>query len=208
MATPTGKRVDDWHRRLTLGGGLGWIARKHGSTCDNLFSANLVTAAGELVKASADEKPDLFWGLPEGAGNFGVVTSFEYCSTSGTGGPRRPRRPLVRPRAGGPSLLRRLCDHRAGQVVGDRVDFQGGVGSPLPAELHGQAVIALAVCYAGDLDEGERALRPLRAFGRRSPDAIAPMLYTQLQSSSDAAYRRGCTILEVPLCRRADRRGG
>ena len=192
LATPTGNVSTTGIAGLTLGGGLGWIARKHGATCDNLVSADVVTADGELVKASADENPDLFWGLRGGGGNFGVVTSFEYCL-----------HPL------GPVVLAGAVVHsfdRAREVLRFFADFvstapdklsvtasifRAAPGSPLPTELHGQAVIALAVCYAGDLDEGERALQPLRAFGRPLADLIAPMLYTQLQSRSDAAYPPG-----------------
>lgn len=192
LATPTGNVSMTGVAGLTLGGGLGWIARKHGPACDNLVSADVVTAGGDRVRAGADENRDLLWGLRGGGGNFGVVTSFEY------------RLHPVGPQVLAGGVLHSFADAR--EVFGFLRDFvaeapdelsvtastfRASAAMPVPPEIHGQLVTALAVCYAGDLTAGERALRPLRSFGKPLLDAIAPMPYTALQSGSDASYPNG-----------------
>ena len=192
LATPTGNVSMTGIAGLTLGGGLGWIARKHGAGCDNLTSADVVTADGELIKASGDENVDLFWGLRGGGGNFGVVTSFEY--RLHPVGPEVLAGAVVHSFDRAREVLRFFAEFVAAAPDDLSVTasiFTAAPGSPLPAELYGQTVLALALCYAGDLDEGARALRPLRAFGRPLADLVAPMPYTQLQSGSDAAYPPG-----------------
>ena len=169
---------------LTLGGGIGWLARKHGTACDNLISVDLVTASGEIMTASATEHPELFWGLRGGGGNLGIVTSFEY-----------------RLHPVGPTVLAGEVIHpfeRAGEVLRcfrDQVAFapdeltvvavisRAGTEPHLPERAHGQLVVTLAVCWADDLDEGERVLRPLRSFGEPLVDLVGPMPYTVLQSA-------------------------
>ena len=192
LATPTGNVSMTGVAGLTLGGGLGWIARKHGPACDNLLSADVVTVGGDRVRASAEENPDLLWGLRGGGGNFGVVTSFEYRL--------HPVGPQVL--AGGVlhsfSDAREVC-HFLSDFVAEAPDelsvtastFRASPALPVPPEMHGELVTVLAVCYAGDLDAGERVLRPLRAFGRPLADSIAPKRYTDLQSGSDASYPSG-----------------
>src|SRR6185503_8493172 len=130
---------------------------------DNLLAAEVVTAEGELVRASADENPDLFWALRGGGGNFGVVTSFEYCV--------HPVGPVVlgglmlfRPESG-PALLRHWRDfmESAPDEVGSAIV---GVTAPpapfVPAEMHGRAAFGMVLAYLGDLDDAYEALRPLR----------------------------------------------
>ena len=192
LATPTGNVSMTGLAGLTLGGGLGWIARKHGATCDNLVSADVVTADGHLVRASEDENPDLLWGLRGGGGNFGVVTSFEY--RLHTLGPAVLAGAVIHPFERAREVLRFFSDFVAtapDELSATASVFRAAPDSPLPPELHGQAVVGMAVCYAGDLDAGERALRPLRAFGRPLADLIVPLPYTELQSGSDAAYPPG-----------------
>jgi FAD/FMN-containing dehydrogenase len=192
LATPTGNVSMTGVAGLTLGGGLGWIARKHGPACDNLLSAEVVTAGGDRVRASAEENADLLWGLRGGGGNFGVVTSFEYRL--------HPIGPQVL--AGG--VLHSFADAREvfgflRDFVADAPDelsvtastFRASPAMPVPPEMRGELVTVLAVCYAGDLAAGEQALRPLRSFGRPLLDDIAPMPYTALQSGSDASYPNG-----------------
>ena len=192
LATPTGNVSMTGVAGLTLGGGLGWIARKHGPACDNLLSAEVVTVGGDLVSASADENADLLWGLRGGGGNFGVVTSFEY------------RLHPVGPQILAGGVLHDFADARevfrfVREFVAEAPDelsltastFRASASLPVPAEMRGELVTVLAVCYTGDLDAGEQALRPLRAFGRPLADSIAPKLYTDLQSGSDASYPSG-----------------
>jgi FAD/FMN-containing dehydrogenase len=192
LATPTGNVSMTGVAGLTLGGGLGWIARKHGPACDNLVSADVVTADGGRGRASAEENPDLLWGLRGGGGNFAVVTSFEYRL--------HPIGPEVL--AGG--VLHAFADAREvfrflREFVADAPDelsvtastFRASPAMPVPDEMHGQLVTVLAVCYAGDVTAGEHALRPLRSFGRPLLDGVTPMTYTALQSGSDASYPNG-----------------
>lgn len=192
LATPTGNVSLTGVAGLTLGGGLGWIARKHGPTCDNLLSAEVLTADGDKVLASGEENADLLWGLRGGGGNFGVVTSFEY--RLHPVGPRVLAGGVLHAFADAPALFRFL-----GEFVAEAPDelsvtastFRASAAMPVPPELHGELVTVLAVCYAGDLSTGERVLAPLRRFGRPLADGIAPIPYTALQSGSDASYPSG-----------------
>ena len=183
LATPTGNVSMTGVAGLTLGGGLGWIARKHGPACDNLLSAEVVTVGGERVRASADENADLLWALRGGGGNFGVVTSFEY------------RLHPVGPQVLAGGVLHAFSDAREvfrflSEFVSEAPDelsvtastFRASAALPVPPEMHGELVTVLAVCYAGDLDAGERVLRPLRAFGRPLADSIAPKPYTSCRA--------------------------
>ncbi len=192
LATPTGNVSLTGVAGLTLGGGLGWIARKHGPACDNLIAADVVTADGERVRASAEENPDLLWGLRGGGGNFGVVTSFEY--RLHPVGPEVIAGGVLHSFADAAEVFRFLADFAAtapDELSVTASTFRASAGMPVPPEMHDQLVTVLAVCYAGDHADGDRALKPLRAFGRPLADFIAPMPYTALQSGSDAAYPNG-----------------
>ena len=192
LATPTGNVSLTGVAGLTLGGGLGWIARKHGPACDNLLSARVVTADGEQVTASADENPDLLWGLRGGGGNFGIATSLEY--RLHPVGPQIIAGGVVHDFADAPEVLRFFADFAAtapDELSVTASTFRAPPGFPVAPELHGELVTVLAVCYAGDVATGERVLRPLRSFGRPLADLVAPMPYTALQSGSDAAYPSG-----------------
>jgi FAD/FMN-containing dehydrogenase len=192
LATPTGNVSMTGVAGLTLGGGLGWIARKHGPACDNLLSARVVTADGERVTASAEENPDLLWGLRGGGGNFGVVTSFEY--RVHPVGPQVIAGGVLHAFSDAPEVFRFFADFVAtapDELSVTASTFRAASGMPIPPEMRGELVTMLAVCWVGDLAAGERALRPLRSFGRPLADLVAPMPYTTLQSSSDAAYPNG-----------------
>jgi FAD/FMN-containing dehydrogenase len=192
LATPTGNVSQTGVAGLTLGGGLGWIARKHGPACDNLLSARVVTADGDCVMAGPDENPELLWGLRGGGGNFGVVTSFEY--RLHPIGPEVIAGGVVHSFADAPELFRFFTDFVAGapdELSVTASTFPAPPGLPIASEMTGELVTVLAVCYAGDPTEGERVLAPLRSFGRPLADLVTTMPYTALQSGSDAAYPNG-----------------
>lgn len=192
LAAPTGNVSKTGLAGLTLGGGLGWIARKHGPACDNLLSAEVVTAGGERLTASADHNPDLLWGLRGGGGNFGVVTSFEY--QLHPIGPEVIAGGVVHSFEDAPEVFRFFGDYVAGapdELSVTASTFRAPPGFPVAPELYGELVTMLAICYAGDIAEGERVLEPLRSFGRPLADLVATMPYTALQSGSDASYPNG-----------------
>lgn len=177
---------------LTLGGGLGWLARKLGTACDNLVSAQVVTAAGEIVTASESENPDLLWGLRGGGGNFGVVTTFEY--RLHPVGPEVLAGAVVHPLERGEEVLRFFRDfvrEAPDELTAIAQVFTGGPAPFLPPETEVRRLVAIGVCWAGELDEGERALAPLRSFGSPIADVIGPLSYTALQSGSDASFPGG-----------------
>lgn len=167
---------------LTLGGGWGHLHAKYGLAIDNLIGADVVTAEGRLLTASASENPDLFWGLRGGSGNFGVVTSLEYrlheVGPVLAGG-------LFYPAEKAKDVLHFWREFAA--VSPDELVTQGGCFT-LP---DGTPVFAVAACYCGSLAEGEKVLKPLRSFGSPIADSIAPMAYTQLQSMFDPFFPPG-----------------
>jgi FAD/FMN-containing dehydrogenase len=167
---------------LTLGGGLGWLMGKHGLSCDNLLSADIVTADGEVLTASADQHPDLFWGLRGGGGNFGVVTSFEYRV--------HPVGPVLagmvlHPMAKAREVLRFYRDF-ARSCPDELTAFAGLMTSP-----EGAPVVSIVVGYIGDLATGERLVTPVRRFGPPLVDTIAPTSYVQLNTLLDGAFPYG-----------------
>jgi FAD/FMN-containing dehydrogenase len=182
LATPLGVVSMTGIAGLTLGGGLGWLNGKHGLACDNLLSADVVTADGTLLRADDRENADLFWGIRGGGGNFGVVTSFEYRLY-----------PVGQVLGGG--LL-----YSAGEAR-DALRFYHEFARSCPDELttsaslglspDGSLVAGITVCYCGAMEEGERVLRPLREFGSPLEDTIRPMAYTALQSASDEGFPSG-----------------
>jgi FAD/FMN-containing dehydrogenase len=167
---------------LTLGGGLGWLMGKHGLSCDNLLSADLVTADGQFLTASADQHSDLFWGLRGGGGNFGVVTSFEYRV--------HPVGPVLagmvlHPMAKAREVLRFYRDYA--RTCPDALT----AFAALMTSHEGDPVVAIVVGYIGDLAEGEALVTPVRKFGSPLVDTIAPMSYEQLNQMFDAAFPYG-----------------
>lgn len=177
---------------LTLGGGIGWLMRRHGLTCDNLRAVQLVTAAGQVVRASPHENADLFWAVRGAGHNFGAVVALEY--------QLHPVGPMV---LGGPVLYRaaqaaevlaffRDWTRTAPDDLTAMVVFLTAPPAPfIPPALHGQPMVAIAVCYSGPLAEGEKVLVPLRAFGPPAVDLIGPLPYTALQSLFDHAAPAG-----------------
>jgi len=167
---------------LTLGGGLGWLGAKHGLSCDNLLSADIVTADGQFLTVSGDQHPDLFWGLRGGGGNFGVVTSFEY--------QLHPVGPVlagmvVHPMSRTKDVLqfyRDFCRSCPDEMV---------AAGALMTSHDGDPVAVIVAAFIGDLTAGEKAVASLRKFGPPLVDTIAPMSYVALNTLFDAAFPYG-----------------
>lgn len=177
---------------LTLGGGLGWLMRKHGLTVDNLAAAEVVTAEGELLRASAEERADLFWGLRGGGGNFGIVTGFEY--RLHPLGPLVLAGPVFYPLERADAVLRAYRDavRDAPDDLATIVVLRRAPRAPfLPDWLHGRPVVMVAVCYAGPLATGEDVVRPLRSLGDPLLDLVGPKPYTAHQSMFDVSVPHG-----------------
>src|SRR4029077_6929084 len=177
---------------FTLGGGIGWLMRKYGLACDNLRSAEVVTADGQILTASATENADLLWGLRGGGGNFGVVTSFEFDLHKV--GPTVAAGPVFYPGDRAEEIL--LFYREFVKTVPDELTTFAGLLTPppapfLPEEWHGKRLDALVDCYAGDPAEGMKALQPLRDLGDPVADLVGPMPYVQMQSLLDDIYPRG-----------------
>jgi FAD/FMN-containing dehydrogenase len=171
---------------LTLGSGSGWLERKCGLTADNLLSAEVVTAAGEHVTASAEENPDLFWGLRGGSGNFGIVTSFEYRLHEV--GPMIYGGPMFCPPERAGEILRFVSDYMPSgpDDLGGGVAFINAPPEPfIPADLQLQPVSGVIICWTGDHEEGERVVAPIREVAQPIVDMVQPMPYTALQSMLD-----------------------
>lgn len=174
---------------LTLGGGTGFLARKLGLTIDSLVGAEVVLADGSVVRAGADEHPDLFWALRGGGGNFGIVTEFEFCLHPI--GPEVMSLQIFYAFEAARDVLRFYRDFmaRAPDEVGCyALLVRVPAADPFPKEQHGKTAVALAGCYAGDLDEGKQALAPLTNIADPLLTVLQPMAYVDLQSSfKDAA---------------------
>jgi FAD/FMN-containing dehydrogenase len=177
---------------VTLGGGIGWLMRKHGLTVDNLVQAEVVTAEGDVVRASASDHPNLFWALRGGGGNFGIVSSFRFALHPV--GPTVTAGPVFWAAEDTADVLRFYREFLtdAPDELGNVVRL--GTIPPLPAvaeDLHFRPAIAVASCYAGPVEDGERAVRALRQFGTPLVDLVGPTLYVDHQSSIDDTVPHG-----------------
>ena len=177
---------------LTLGGGVGWLMRKHGLTVDNLLAVDLVAANGERLRASEDEHPDLFWAVRGGGGNFGVVTAFEFRLHSV--GPTVLAGPILWDANDAREVLRFYRDfvRDAPDELGTVVRF--GTAPPLaviPEHLHWRPVVMVGTCYAGPIADGEQQLRPLRSFRTPVLDLVGPKPYVGFQSALDSTVVHG-----------------
>ncbi len=187
LAVTGGRASDTGVAGLALGSGSGWLERKFGFTCDNLISAEVVTADGRQVVASDDENPELFWGLRGGGGNFGIVTAFHF--RLHPVGPILLGGMLMYPAA----VARDLVAFYAEFIAGAPDEVLGGLAficaPPLdfvPEPVRGQPVVGVVAAYVGPVHEGEAALRPLREFGPPAIDMIEPIPYLGLQQLIDA----------------------
>jgi FAD/FMN-containing dehydrogenase len=176
---------------FTLGGGIGWLMREHGLTIDNLLAADLITIEGRSIHASETENPDLFLALRGGGGNFGIVTRFEYRLhpvVQVIGGltlyPAQRAGTILR-------YFREFCE-TAPDALTPMFAFITAPPAPfVPEALQQKPVVAIVLCWSGDLVEGERMVRPVKTFGPPAADVIGPMPYVALQSMLDAGAPAG-----------------
>ena len=177
---------------FTLGGGIGWLMRKVGLTCDNLLAADVVTADGQLVHTSEDENPELLWGLRGGGGNFGIATSLEFRL--------HPIGPML---LAGPIFF---AGDRAEEVLRFYRDWVRGLPDELttlanlttappapflPEAVHGKPIVAIIAVHAGEPEHGRALVAPLKDLGDPIADLIDVMPYTAMQSLLDALWTRG-----------------
>ena len=185
MATTGGLISSTGVGGFTLGGGSGWLMRRHGLAIDNLLAVGIVLADGRAVRASAEDHPELFWGIRGGGGGLGVVTSFEF--------QLHPLRQVlagvvIRPLTEAATALRTFRDYaaQAADSFCGMVIIAHAPSLPfLDAAWHGQPVVVTAVCWCGDIATGQQALTPLREFGSPLADHVGPMPYVQWQHLQD-----------------------
>ena len=192
LATPVGINSTTGIAGLTLGGGFGWLSRKYGMTIDNLESAEVVTAAGNVVRANAKEHPDLYWGLRGGSGNFGVVTRFEF--RLHPVGPDVLSGLIVYPISEAKAVLQQYREFVAKMPDDLQVWTVLRQAPPLPflpQNFHGKGMIALALLYAGDPKQGEPLIAPLRRFGTPVGEHVGVQPYTAWQQAFDPLLTPG-----------------
>jgi FAD/FMN-containing dehydrogenase len=192
LLVPTGINSTTGIAGLTLGGGFGWTTRKFGLTIDNLMSADVATTDGQVVRASLSENSDLFWALRGGGGNFGVATAFEF-----------------QLHAAGPQVLAGLVVHPFDQASDVLRAYREAIESApeeltcwavmrqapplpfLPTEWHGKEILVLAMCYCGDLEQGQAATARLRAIGSPIADVVGPTEFVSWQQAFDPLLTPG-----------------
>jgi len=177
---------------LTLGGGFGYLTRRWGYTADNVAGMDVVTAEGRLVRASSDENADLFWGLQGGGGNFGVVTGIDYMLHPV--GPEIVGGVVAWPasEAGGVLELYRTLAQKAPSELTLALLLRPAPPAPwLPKDMHGKPIVAILACYSGSLEQSEKAVAPIKSFGRPIGDILVRRPYVQLQSLLDATQPKG-----------------
>ncbi len=192
LAVPSGIVTHTGLSGLALGGGINWLMRKYGLTVDQLLSVDLVTAEGELLKASETENADLFWGVRGGGGNFGVVTDFEF--RLNPVGPIVLAGPIFWLMEESPNVLRfyREWIAEAPDELMTIVIHRKAPPLPfVPRELHGKLVVGVVCCYAGGVEEGEKVVKPLKEFGSPVLDLCVPKPFLAHQAMFDASYQHG-----------------
>jgi len=189
LAVPLGVVTETGVAGLALGGGFGWLRRKHGLSCDNIVSAEVVTADGRIVTASEDEHPELLWGIRGGGGNFGIVTSFEF--QAHPLGPEVYFAVVMHPADDVVDALaayRRWAEGAPDEISALAVTWHAPAIDEVPAEHHGEPIVVFVAMHAGSPQEGERALRSLRDIGSPIADLSAVLPYTEVQQFFDEDY--------------------
>lgn len=192
LAVPTGINSTTGIAGLTLGGGFGWLSRKHGMTVDDLLGVDLVTADGAHVRADATENPDLFWALRGGGGNFGVVTSFRF--RLHPVGPEVLAGLVVHPLEDAREVMRGVAElsTSAPDELSAWMVLRKAPPLPfLPEEWHGREVLVLAMMYAGEMEAGEAAAAAVRALGSPIADVVGPHPYVGWQQAFDPLLTEG-----------------
>lgn len=192
LATPLGINSTTGVAGLTLGGGFGWLSRKYGMTIDNLLSVEIITADGRQLHASEAENADLFWGVRGGGGNFGVITRFEF--QLHPVGPNVLSGLIVFPFEQAKSVISQFARFTETMPEALNVWMVTRKAPPLPflpEAVHGKEMVALALCYAGDPQEGEKLIEPLRGFGTVLGEHIGVQPYTAWQQAFDPLLTKG-----------------
>jgi FAD/FMN-containing dehydrogenase len=177
---------------LTLGGGFGYLTRRWGWTSDNVVGMDVVTAEAKVVRASASENPDLFWGLRGGGGNFGVVTGIDYALFPV--GPEVVGGLVAWPASEAPGVLdlyRSLAEAAPPELTLVAIMRPAPPAPWLPKEMHGKPIVALLACYSGKPEEGEKTVAAIKSFRKPVGDVLVRRPYTQLQSLLDATQPKG-----------------
>jgi FAD/FMN-containing dehydrogenase len=177
---------------FTLGGGFGWVSRRHGFAADNLRAAEIVTADGQVRRAGARENPDLFWAIRGGGGNFGVVTAFEF--EAQPHGPEVVAGLMLHPMAQAKEVLALFRDATAKAPDGlcHLLIMRKAPPLPiLPPEVHGTPVVGIAVCHSGPVEEGEQLVLPIKRFGRPLADTIGRKPFVAHQQFLDGGQPFG-----------------
>ncbi len=189
LAAPSGIVTHTGVAGLTLGGGIGWIMRKHGLSVDKLRRVDLVTAEGELVKASTEENEELFWGLRGAGANFGIVTEFEFDLVPL--GPTILAGPIFWKMEDSAEVLRFYRDWVA-DAPDDLMTIVVHRKAPplpfVPEELHGEPVVMVIPCWVGDFDEGEKFIRPMKEFGNAVADVCVQKPFLAHQAMFDPSF--------------------
>lgn len=192
LATPVGINSTTGVAGLTLGGGFGWLSRKHGLTLDCLVEADVVTADGKFLKANANDNKDLFWAIRGGGGNFGIVTRFVYKLFNV--GPEVLSGLIVFPLADAKNALtkfREYCKTLSDDTCVWVVMRQAPPLPFLPEEVHGTDVIVFALCHIGDADAGKKAIEPIRSFGTMVGEHVGQMPFAGWQQAFDPLLTPG-----------------
>lgn len=177
---------------LTLGGGFGYLTRRWGWTSDNVIGMNLVTAEGKLVRASAEENADLFWGLRGGGGNFGVVTGIDYALYPV--GPEIVGGVVAWPASEAAAvveLFRTLAESAPPEMTLVLLVRPAPAAPWLPKEVHGKPIVAILACHSGDPEAAERAAASIKSFGKPVGDILVRRPYAQMQALLDGTQPKG-----------------